>query len=121
MITKALSECKLYKRLTRSIRARTYFPSLHYHAMHVTLVVYSQEDVASFFATFFICPSIPPHLSPRTKTSLSFSFAFIKYKQFHTFCPTPERPAEHIFTTQHSGFCQLFSAPASRHFADSPS
>lgn len=53
------------------------------------------------------------------ETALSFSFAFIKYKQFHTFRPTPERPAGCIFTTRHSGFCQLSSVPASCHFADS--
>lgn len=111
------SECQPYMQAAMRVHVLL---SAYVTVACTMLVVYSREDVASFFAVFFICPSIPPHLSRRTRTSLPFSFAFIKYKQFHTFCPTPERPAEHIFMTRHSGFCQLSSAPAPHHPADSP-
>lgn len=72
---------------------------------------------SSFYSPVDTTSSLAP---PGDLSSLSFSFAFIKYKQFRTFRPTPERPAGHIFTTRHSGFCQLSDAPAPRHLADSP-
>lgn len=84
------------------------------------LVVYSREKtLPPFLRRLFYLPvdttsSFAPHED--LPVSLSRSLAFIKYKQFHAFHLTPERFAEHIFTTWHSGFCQL---SASRYFTDS--
>lgn len=92
------------------------FSGLRYHAVvRDTCCLFTRRRCLLFRRLFLFVPSIPTsRIRERRPSSHSLSFAFIKYKQFHTFCPTPERPAGHIFTTQHSGFCQVFSAPASR-------
>lgn len=96
------------------------FIGLRYHGVYDARCLFTRRRCLLLRRLFYLPVDTTSSLAPRTRTSLPFSFAFIKYKQFHTFCPTPERPAEHIFTTRHSGFCQLSSAPAPHHFADSP-
>lgn len=97
--------------------------SLRYHGVHEYLLFIHEKTLPPFFRLFLFARRYhlisraarrPSSLSP--PSSFPLPFAFIKYKQFHAFRLTPERFAEHIFTTWHSGFCQL---PASRHFTDS--